>query len=84
MTDFFNIIAPRYRFEMNDLRALSMIINVILVMLFGFASSWFGFSIALFGIVKDCQNKNRHINDFLMHGASLILNIYFLKLLYWG
>ena len=83
MTNFFNIDS-NYRFEMNDLRALSMIVNVALVMLFGFASSWFGFSITLFGIVKDYQNKNRHINDFLMHGASLILNIYFLKLLYWG
>lgn len=83
MENFFNI-QNRYQFEMNDLRALSMILNVVLVMLFGFASSWFGFSIALFGIVKDCQNKHRHINDFLIHFASLVLNIYFLKLLYWG
>lgn len=83
MQNFFNI-QTSYQFEMNDLRALSMILNVMLVMLFGFASSWFGFSIALFGIVKDCQNKNRHINDFLIHFASLSLNIYFLKLLYWG
>jgi len=83
MENFFNI-EHNYKFEMNDLRAASMILNVILVMLFGFASSWFGFSIALFGIIKDCQNKNRHINDFLIHFASLVLNIYFLKLLYWG
>jgi hypothetical protein len=35
-------------------------------------------------LIKDCQNKNRHLNDFLMHGASLTLNIYFLTLLYRG
>ena len=81
MKNFLNI-EHGYKFEMNDFRALTMIINVALVMIFGFASSWFGFTLALAGLVKDFQNKNRHLNDFLMHGASLTLNCYFLSLLY--
>ncbi len=73
-----------YKYETNDLRALTMIVNLLLIITIGFASSWFGFALASLGIVKDCKNPNRHINDFLMHGASLIMNIYFLSLLYRG
>ena len=32
-------------------------------------------------IIKDFTNKNRHINDFVLHGAMVVLNIYFLTLL---
>lgn len=81
MKQFLNIAAP-YRFEMNDFRAVTMIINVVLVMLFGFASAWFGFTLAIAGLIKDCKNPNRHLNDFLIHFSSLILNCYFLSLLY--
>jgi hypothetical protein len=73
-----------YKYETNDLRALTMIVNLLLIITVGFASSWFGFSLAVLGLIKDCKNPNRHINDFLMHGASLIMNIYFLSLLYRG
>ena len=81
MTKFLNI-EHSYKFEMNDFRALTMIVNVALVMIFGFASSWFGFTLAVAGLIKDWKNPNRHLNDFLMHGASLVLNCYFLSLLY--
>lgn len=80
---FFNI-ETAYKFEMNDLRAIIQIINVLLIMMFGLSVSWFGLTIALCGIIKDCHNPNRHLNDFLMHGASAVLNIYFLSLLYFG
>lgn len=80
---FFNI-EHSYKYETNDLRALTMIVNLLLIIAFGFASSWFGFTIAVLGIVKDCKNQNRHINDFLMHGTSLLMNSYFLYLLYSG
>lgn len=83
MKKYFNISTP-YKFEMNDLRAITMIINVALIMLIGFASAWFGFALAVFGIIKDCNNPVRHINDFLIHGASCILNCYFLSLLYFA
>ena len=83
MKKFFNI-ENTYNFEWNDLRALGMIVNVILVMLFGFSASWFGLGIAAIGVVKDITNKQRHINDILMHFASIVLNCYFLSLMYRG
>lgn len=81
MKKFFNIERV-YQFEWNDLRALTMIMNVAFVMLFGFSASWFGLSIAVFGIIKDFTNRNRHCNDIIMHFSSVILNIYFLTLMY--
>ena len=83
MKKFLNIEGA-YRFEMNDLRAIIQIINVTLIMIFGLSVSWFGLTVALCGLVKDCRNPARHLNDFLMHGATAILNIYFLCLLYFG
>ena len=79
---FFNI-KGKYKFEWNDLRALAMIVNVVLIMTFGLSISWFGLGIAVFGLVKDLTS-DRHINGILMHIASMILNIYFLILLYKG
>ena len=81
MRKFFNI-ERGYKYETNDLRALTMIINLLLIIVFGFASSWFGFTLAVLGLVKDVKNHNRHVNDFLMHGTSLLMNCYFLSLLY--
>ena len=78
---FFNI-DEKFRFEMNDLRALTMVINVALIMIIGFQSAWFGLSLAVCGLVKDCTNKHRHINDFLIHISGTVLNTYFLFLLY--
>lgn len=83
MKQFLNI-NEKFRLEENDLRAGIQILNVILIMMFGLSVSWFGLAIALIGILKDCRNERRHLNDFLMHGASLTLNIYFLILLYRG
>ena len=77
---FFGIETP-YRFEWNDVRAGITIINVILIMIFGLQVSWFGLAIALFGVAKDLSQR-RHINDLLMHLSSVILNVYFLSLLY--
>ena len=79
---FFNI-ESKYKFEWNDLRALAMIVNVVLIMIFGLSISWFGLGIAVFGLVKDLTS-DRHINGMLMHIASMVLNIYFLILLYSG
>lgn len=79
---WFGIEMP-YRFEWNDLRCGLTILNVILIMIFGLQISWFGFAIAVFGVCKDLS-QCRHINDILMHCSSVILNIYFLSLLYRG
>ena len=83
MKRFFNLATP-YRFEWNDLRAFTMVMNVALVMLFGFTASWFGLTVAVFGIVKDLTNKDRHINDVAMHLSGVVLNCYFLSLMYKG
>ena len=77
---FFNI-NTNYKFEMNDLRAGIQILNVVLIMIYGLAISWFGLALAVFGLVKDFAT-DRHINSILMHSASMVLNIYFLILLY--
>lgn len=81
MRKFLNI-TEKFRFEENDLRALIQIVNVALIMMFGLSISWFGLSVAVIGLIKDVRNPNRHLNDFLMHGATAVLNIYFLILLY--
>lgn len=82
MRKFFNI-ETSYRFEMNDLRAVIQVLNVVLIMIFGLSVSWFGLALAVFGLIKDFAT-DRHINSITMHTASMILNIYFLTLLYRG
>lgn len=76
-------IETTYKFEWNDLRAVITIINVVLIMIFGLSIAWFGLAVALLGLVRDFT-KERHINGILMHLSSVILNIYFLLLLYRG
>ena len=82
MRKFFNIDSS-YKFEMNDLRAGIQILNVALIMIFGLSVSWFGLTVAVCGIIKDLT-KDRKINGLAMHTATAVLNIYFLKLLYFG
>ena len=74
-------IETAYRFEWNDLRCGITILNVILIMIFGLQVSWFGLAVAIFGVCKDLS-QHRHINDVLMHVSSVVLNTYFLYLLY--
>lgn len=82
MRKFFNI-ETTYRFEMNDLRAVIQVLNVVLIMILGLSVSWFGLALAVFGLIKDFAT-DRHINSITMHTASMVLNIYFLTLLYRG
>ena len=80
MRKFFSITEP-FRFEWNDLRAFIQVLNVALIMIFGLQVSWFGLAIAIFGICKD-MSQHRHINDVIMHLSGVVLNLYFLSLLY--
>ena len=80
MKDFFSITEP-FRFEWNDLRAFIQLLNVALIMIFGLSVSWFGLAIAIFGVIKD-MSQHRHINDIIMHMSGVVLNVYFLTLLY--
>lgn len=77
---FFNI-ETSYQFEMNDIRSLIQVANVVLIMMFGLKVSWFGLALAGFGLIKDFTT-DRHINSIVMHMAGAVLNIYFLSLLY--
>ena len=77
---FFHIEGA-YKFDYNDLRALSMIINVILIMTLGLISSWFGLAVAVVWLIVDLI-KGPRINGMLLNVASIILNIYFLTQFY--
>ena len=65
---------------MNVLRA---VIQIISVRIFGLSFSWFGLAVALPGLIKDFIH-DRYIKGILMHNASVVLNLYFSKLLYFG
>ena len=77
---FFGINSA-YKFEWNDLRAIITIINVVLIMIFGLSIAWFGLAVAVVGLVRDFTS-DRHLNGILMHLASVVLNLYFISLLY--
>ncbi len=77
MKDFLNI-ENKYRFEWNDLRAVLTLANVISIIFFGYAAAAAGVVLSAIGLVKDFSNKNRHLNDFLLHVSGVILNIYLL------
>lgn len=69
-----------YKFELNDLRAVITLINVVLIMRFGLSIAWFGFVVATIGIIKDVA-IDKKINGLIMHTANAILNIYFIFLI---
>lgn len=71
----------KWRFEINDLRALIQVVNVVLIMVFGLQVSWFGLSIAVLGLVKDII-IDKKINGSVMHLSGIVLNVYFLLMFY--
>ena len=79
MKRFFNI-TDNYKFEWNDLRCFITLINVILIMIYGFSIAWFGLAVAALGIIKDLTT-DRRVNGLLMHVSNLILNLYFITLM---
>ena len=82
MKEFFGI-KGKYQFEWNDVRCLATLINVALIIIYGLSVAWVGLGIAAVGLIKDFTS-DRHINGILMHLASVVLNAYFLILLYGG
>lgn len=68
----------KYKFEWNDLRALTTVINVILIMIYGLSISWFGLALGVLGVIKDVTEKEWKWNSFIMHMANIILNVFFL------
>ncbi len=80
MKKFFKI-EENYKFEWNDLRCFITVVNVILIMIYGFSISWFGLAVATVGVIKDLTT-DRRINGLLMHLANVVLNSYFLLMYY--
>ena len=76
LLNFFKI-EGRYKFEWNDLRALLMLVNFVLIMLNFSVGSIFGLTVASLGLVKDFTT-DRHISGIIMHLTSIMLNCYFL------
>lgn len=80
MKKFFGI-ESKYKFEMNDLRALLQVLNVCLIVFWSFGvGAIFGLTIALCGLIGDFVKSGRHINNVVMHLASIMLNIFILML----
>lgn len=78
MKEFFGI-KEAYKFEWNDVRAAITLLNVLLIIRFGLSIAWFGLAIAVFGLVKDLTG-HRHLNEIIMHGMSVILNLHFINM----
>ena len=77
MKKFFRI-ESKYKFEMNDLRALLQLINVALIVFSGFdVGAIFGLCVAGLGLIKDFAT-DRHINGIAMHFAGIVLNVFIL------
>lgn len=73
--------SKKWKFEINDLRALIQVINVVLIMVFGLQVSWFGLSLAVLGLIKDIA-IDKKINGSVMHLSGIVLNVYFLMMFY--
>lgn len=80
MKKFFGI-EKSYCFESADLRALFTILNVVGVIIFGLVAAWIGLAMAIVDIICDFK-AHSHINVWLIHIALLVLNGYFLGMLY--
>lgn len=71
-------IETSYRFEMNDLRAVLQLINVALIVFWNFdVGAIFGLVVASCGLIGDLIGS-RHINEMVMHLASIVLNVFIL------
>ena len=71
-----------YNFEWNDLRAVTTLVNVVLIMIYGLSISWFGLALAVLGIIKDVTDKEFRWNSFIMHLSNAVLNVFFLAKLF--
>lgn len=80
MKKFFGI-EKSYCFESADLRALFTILNVVGVIVFGLVAAWIGLAMAIADIICDFKARP-HINVWVIHIALLVLNGYFLGMLY--
>ena len=72
-------LLSQYEFDLNDIRALIMLANVLCVFLFGLSVSVLGLAVAVVGLVNDVLTKQK-INHCLIHFSTILLNLYFMYL----
>ena len=68
----------KYKFEWNDLRAATTLLNVVLIIIYGLSISWFGLALAILGVIKDLTDETFRWNSLIMHLSNVILNVFFL------
>jgi len=75
-------IRQDYEFDLNDIRALIMVINVICIFVFGLSISWLGLAVAIVGLVDDVVHTKR-ICHCLIHFSGILMNLYFISEIKW-
>ena len=68
----------KYKFEWNDLRAATTLLNVVLIIIYGLTISWFGLALAILGVIKDLTDETFRWNSLIMHLSNVVLNVFFL------
>ncbi len=64
----------KYKFEVNDLRCILTLLNIVLILKFDIRWGWFGVLLAALGIIKDYMTDKK-ISSIIMHSANLIFYI---------
>ena len=80
LKNYFNLTTP-YRFEWNDWVGGANALNLFLVVKFGLVASWFGLIVNLACVLYDII-AIRRINLTVLHFSVVLLNAYFLGVLY--
>lgn len=62
------------KFEINDIRCLLAVFNVVLVLCFGRSLAWVGIGIAALGILKDIV-VDKKMNGLVMHSANILMSV---------
>lgn len=82
MIQYFKLNHP-YEFDINDILCGLAVLCSILTIYFGLVISWLGLGVALFNVGYDCIVIKR-LNLLSLHLSLVVLNIYFLRMLYCG
>jgi len=69
----------KYKFEINDLRCILTLLNIMFILKFDIRWGWFGVLLAALGIIKDYMTDKK-ISSFIMHSANLIFYILLLDI----
>lgn len=70
----------KYKFELNDVRAILTLINIALIIALKINITWLVVLIALLGLYKDIVIDKR-LNGIIIHLSNIVLNIYILLLI---